>query len=242
MAYGDLCQLGDVKAWLSLGQNPLPNADDALLSRLITAASRFIGSWLGRQVWPPAVWQEVRDGSGGNTLVFANFPVTAVSSLTIDGLAIPAAPAGGGFDAGYRFTETVLSLTGYRFTRRQQNVIVTYTAGYAAVPDDISQACIELVALRYRERTRIGEVSKALAGGETVTFSQKDMSDSTRTLLMPYKAVAPVSGFGRRLAPAGAPVTIAVASSGIPQSGTPILTYTVAAPVDIPASFAGSAV
>jgi hypothetical protein len=58
-----------------------------------------------------------------------------------------------------------------------------------------------LVAQRYRERTRIGEASKALMSGETVTFSQKDMSDDVKTLLAEYRAVAPVSGFARRLAP-----------------------------------------
>ena len=53
----------------------------------------------------------------------------------------------------------------------------------------------------YRERTRIGEVSKSLGSGSTVTFSQKDMSDAVKTLLSQYRAVAPVSGFARRLAP-----------------------------------------
>jgi len=42
----------------------------------------------------------VRDGTGGQSLALANFPVTAVLSLTIDGLAIPSAPADGGWDAG----------------------------------------------------------------------------------------------------------------------------------------------
>ena len=64
-------------------------------------------------------------------------------------------------------------MRGYVFTRRAQNVVVTYTAGYDTVPPDIAQACIELVCQRYRERTRIGEVSKALGGGETVTSRRR---------------------------------------------------------------------
>lgn len=204
MAYGDLTTLADVKAWLQTGQNPFPATDDALLSRLITAASEFIQNWLGRRI-AAADWLEVRDGTGGQLLAFANIPVTAILSLSIDGLTIPPAPApgdvGGGFGAGYSFTPTELALRGYVFTRRPQNVIVTYTAGYSATPPDIAQTCIELVCLRYRERTRIGEVSKSLGGGETVTFSQKDISDAAKTLLAQYRAVAPASGFARRLAP-----------------------------------------
>jgi hypothetical protein len=211
MAYGDLATLADVKAWLQIGQNPFPATDDALLARLITAASRFIESWLQRQV-APGDWLEMRDGTGGQRLVFANFPVSAVLSLSIDGLTIPPAAADGGFGAGYAFTPVELALRGYVFTRRPQNVIVTYTAGYAATPPDVSQACIELVCQRYRERSRTGEVSKALVGGEAVRFSTKDMSDDVKMLLLQYRAVAPATGIVRRLAPtASDPALLAAA-------------------------------
>ena len=202
MASGDLTTLSDVKAWLQTGQNPFPATDDSLLSRLITAASSFIESWMGRQI-ASADWLELRDGTGGQLLAFANFPVTAVLSLSIDGLQIPPARDDGGFGAGYSFTPTELALRGYVFTRRAQNVIVTYTAGYAVTPPDIAQACTELVCWHYRERGHIGEVTKALGGGDTVSFSQKDMSDGVKTLLRQYRAVAPASGFARRLAPTG---------------------------------------
>lgn len=200
MAFSDLCQLADVTAWLQTGQNPFPATDDALLTRLITAASQFIENWLNRQI-AIGDWSEVRDGNGGQRMVFANFPVSAVLSLSIDGIAIPPAPGGGAGGVGYVFSPTELALRGYVFTRRAQNVAVTYTAGYPSVPPDIAQACIDLVAERYRARTRIGEVSKAMMSGETVTFSQTDMSDSVRTLLMQYRVVAPVSAFARVPAP-----------------------------------------
>ncbi len=211
MVFGDLTSLADVKAWLQTGQNAFPATDDALLTRLITAASQFIQTWLGRQI-AASDWQEVRDGNGGHRLAFANYPVTAVLSLTIDGIDIPPAPSDGGFDCGYVFTPIELVLRGYVFTRRSQNVIVTYTAGYMTTPPDVAQACIELVCQRYRERTRIGEVSRALGGGETVTFSQKDMSDDVKLLLAQYRLVAPVSGFVRQAAgTATDPATLAAA-------------------------------
>jgi hypothetical protein len=200
MPFADLTTLADVKAWLQTGAAPFPATDDALLTRLIAAASRFIETWLNRPILS-ADWQETRDGSGGQRLVFANFPVTAVLSLTIDGLTIPPAPPDGGFGPGYTFTATELALRGFVFTRRPQNVIITYTAGYAGVPADIAQACIELVCRRYKERSRIGEVAKARGTSETVTFSQKDISDSIRATLAQYRALAPVSPFARVPAP-----------------------------------------
>ena len=190
MAFGDLTTLADVKAWLQTGQAAFPTGDDALLTRLITASSQYIQTWLNRQI-TSADYLETRDGTGGDRLQFACFPVTAVLSLTIDGQAIPAATSS--CMAGYSFSATQLSLSGYCYNRGAQNVVVSYTAGYSTTPPEIAQACIELVALRYRERTRIGEVSRSLGGVETVTYAQKDMSDAIKTLLQQYRLVAPIA-------------------------------------------------
>jgi len=77
--------------------------------------------------------------------------------------------------------------------RGAQNIVIAYTAGYSTTPPEVAQACIELVALRYRERTRIGEVSRSLGGAETVAYGQKDMSDAIKTLLQQYRLVAPIA-------------------------------------------------
>lgn len=192
--FGDLTTLGDVKAWLKTGQTDFPPTDDALLTRLITAASQYIQSWLNRDL-ALQDWTEVRDGTGGHRLQFSVVPVSAVLSLVIDGVVIPPSPAPSqqGWTAGYAFSQTQLILRGWSFTRRALNVAMTYTAGYATIPPDVAQTCIELVALRYRERTRIGEVSKSMGGQETVSYSQKDMSDPIKTLLLQFRMVAPVS-------------------------------------------------
>ncbi len=195
MAYGDLTTLADVKVWLQTGQSAFPPTDDALLTRLISAASQYIQTWLNCRI-AAADYLEVRDGTGGQRLQFACFPVSAVLSLTIDGIAIPPAPPPSpstGLTAGYVFSPTQLSVRGYYFSRRAQNIVFSYTAGYPATPPEIAQACIELVALRYRQRTRIGEVSRAVGGGETASYSQKDLSAPIETLLQQYRVVAPVA-------------------------------------------------
>lgn len=198
MAYGDLTTLADVKAWLQTGQSAFPVTDDALLTRLITAASQFIESWLNRRI-VQSDYMEVRDGTGGDRLQFASFPVSSVVSLTIDDIAIP--PCMSTRTAGYVFSPTQLVVRGFRFTQRPQNVVVIYRAGFSTVPPEIAQACIELVALRYRDRSRIGEVSRALGSGETVAYSQKDISDPIRAMLQQYRAVAPVTFYPPMPAP-----------------------------------------
>jgi hypothetical protein len=206
----DLCILANVKEWLRTGADPLPTTDDAMLARLITAASAFVESWLSRPIGL-ANWQEVRDGMGGeraNRMVLAVTPVVAVQSLTIDRIAIqpvpplqPAPPSAqpGTFSstAGYLFTPTELVLRGFRFERGTANVVVQYTAGYYPIPADLEQATIELVVRKYRERTRIAERSRSLGGTQTVsystvTFSMNSLATDVQVLLSKYQQVAPL--------------------------------------------------
>ena len=205
MAFGDLTTLADVKAWLQMGQGPFPVVDDALLVRLITAASQYIQAWLNRQI-ASTDYVEICDGTGGQRMQFGCFPVTAVASLTIEGqLVLPATATSSG---GYSFSSTQLVLRDYTFTRGTQNVVVTYTAGYLTTPPEIAQACIELVALRYRERARIGEISRSLGGAETVNYSQKDLSDGIKTLLQQYRLVSPIGSIRPIMASTGTDTAI----------------------------------
>jgi hypothetical protein len=205
MASGDLTTLSDVKAWLQTGQNAFPTTDDALLTRLITAVSQYIQTWLNRQL-AMTDYVEVRDGTGGHRLQFACFPVVGVLSLTIDGQPVP--PAQSTLAAGYSFSSTQLAVHGYRFNRGIQNIALVYTAGYPTTPPEIAQACIEFVSLRYRERTRIGEVSRSLGAAETVSYLQKDMSDAIKTLLQQYRLVAPVNATFAAVATTGTDAAI----------------------------------
>jgi hypothetical protein len=185
MNSNDLTTLENFKAWIGLDNNP---KDDAVLSRLITACSMFIQSWCNR-VFASANYTDTISGEHTNVVFLQNVPITAVSSVMINGNAVPAASTVNG--VGYVFGSNQVMVNGYRFPRGYNNITISYTAGYATIPFDIEQACIELCALRYRERDRIGQVSKSLAG-EVVAFSQKDMSDDIKTLLQQYKRVVPV--------------------------------------------------
>lgn len=194
---GSLTTLADVKGWLRL----TAATDDALLTRLITAQSARIETYCSR-TFASQAYTDTYDGKDTTALPFDNFPVTAVSSVTIDGVPIPASPAPTSLNPyvpGYRFSETMLSLIGggfpfgtYRFNRGYQNVIVAYTAGYSAnaIPAELAQACIELVSIRYREIDRIGQQSKSI-GGETVSFFKGDLPASVVGMLQPYRRVVP---------------------------------------------------
>jgi hypothetical protein len=218
MAFIDLTTLADVRTWLQATTTTLPHTDDLLLSRLITSASEFIQNWLNRNI-TSTDYEEVRDGTGGQQFVFANFPVTAVASVIIAGQTIPAVPPPQGLSqgppapptpvtvgwyggpAGYLFSPTKLVIVGYAVPRWPLCVQLQYTAGYPSVPFDLAQACIEMVANRYRvERDHPGIVSTVMQPATTVSYSQKDMNDNVKSILWKYRAVAPVSSQSRVMA------------------------------------------
>ncbi|MBV8061460.1 MAG: phage head-tail connector protein [Alphaproteobacteria bacterium] len=187
MAAGDLTSLANVKSWLNISSTD----HDADLTRLISACSGFMQQWMNR-TFAVSSYNEVRNGPGISTvMVTANYPLISVSSVTIDGVSIPV--ANGTFNSqGYTFDQRNIYLAGgYSFARGKANVLISYTAGYATLPLEIEQACIETVGSRWRERDRIGMASKALAG-ETTAFSLKDFPAQVITLMNNYKKVIPL--------------------------------------------------
>jgi hypothetical protein len=137
-----------------------------------------------------ADYTEALDGHGTARIQLANFPITAVASLSVDGVVIPPA-SGPPYALGYVFNDTMVSLYGFKFCRGYGNVQIAYTAGYASVPADIEQAVIDWISIKYRELERTGQVSKSIAG-EVITFFTGDMPKTVQTLLLQFRSVSPI--------------------------------------------------
>jgi hypothetical protein len=183
MATGDLISLADVKAYLG---GDLQSNDDAVLSRLITAASAFIVTACSRPIAQQA-FTETYDGKGNGRLYLRQTPVASVASLTIDDIAVEQATVPG--EPGWRLNGNVILLFGHWFHRSLANVTVTYTAGYATPPADIVEAVAELVGLRYRGRDRLGKTSESMGGMATTSYAQKDVSPFIASVIARYSRV-----------------------------------------------------
>jgi hypothetical protein len=195
-----LCQLSDLKLWLGIANA----ADDEILGSIVTNISTQIHTVLRRDALLSASYTETYDGSGTPTQALLHYPITAVSSLKINNTSIMA--SSDGVQTGYTFDQYVLKLIGIGemwqatpgyygapgvFLKGFQNVVVTYTAGYAEIPNDISQACIDWCAFRYRMRAAIGLKSKHLATGESVVFVDG--------VAIPAEAMAVLKHYKRRI-------------------------------------------
>jgi hypothetical protein len=201
----DLTNLANLKASLFAGQATPPTTDDPLLQRMISAVSAFMQEWagynvqLGRMIGSTTYNEEfdaVDDGMGwpARTLykILVTYPpIQSVSSVTIDGFAIP---SGGDAvaKAGYFFDPVAadaILVNGYwPMARGKKTVLATYVGGYPLIPYDLEQACIEMVSIRYRELKpeRQGVRSVSMAGA-TTSYIVSDLTPSAKAALQPYK-------------------------------------------------------
>ncbi len=183
----DLTTLDNVKAWLP--DMASVTTSDALLSRLITAASQAVCVYTGRLGFDVEAYSELYDGRARPFIMLRQWPALEVTSVFVSAhyqpltCALEPPVAGGGAQK--------LTLNGGFFPCGMSNVTVSYTAGYASTPPDVEQAVIELVGERFRARERIGLSAKTLGGQETTGFVTKAFNDTIAALLAPYRRVIP---------------------------------------------------
>lgn len=76
----------------------------------------------------------------------------------------------------------------YTFSLADAGTIIGIT--YSYTPEDLRQGVIDLVGWHFRNRDRIGMVSRSMGGQETTMFSQKCLGETSLSMLQPYKSVA----------------------------------------------------
>jgi hypothetical protein len=160
-----LASLEAVKTFLRIGEASLTAEETAELERQINDASAWFASRCGRDFLRREYVDQV-DGRGGSVLYLAGAPVSEVTSVTVDGVEIPAAASE--VESGWQLVgEDQLVLNGYRFTAGTRNVVVRYLAGWPVeeIPADLAGAVLQLVALRWKEGGRGGAVTQSVAGG-----------------------------------------------------------------------------
>lgn len=191
MAASDLVQLAEVKTWLNIPSGI--TTDDTLLSSLISQMSEWVDNYCGRNLFS-TTYQEIRDGLGGVRIHFRQWPVTAVASLYVDGVSIPASTGylTGPPTPGFIFTDKFLTLVGgYSFGRGKANVVVNFTAGYSIIPNELVWAAKQLIALRYRNRNFVGKTSQNLGGQSSNYFTSDEATPDVLRVLDSYRRFVP---------------------------------------------------
>ncbi|HVJ09269.1 MAG TPA: hypothetical protein VM554_12885 [Acidisarcina sp.] len=189
----DLTTLANVKGWAPIATTTV--SDDALLTRLISSCSQdFLRATLRPDLLETS-YSEVHMGDGATRITLWHWPIVAVATLKINGVAVPAsidkmAP-------GYYIDQDIdperiyqLYLIGQTFTDGAP-IAISYSAGYATVPADIEQAVIDWVVYRYKGRPNTGTVRRRSTEGEDVQVEQVDAPPTTLSVIERYRRCLP---------------------------------------------------
>jgi hypothetical protein len=205
-AGGDLTTLAAVKRVLKIAVSDV-SSDDSLAPLITSMSARFKQETM-RDILL-ADYVEVRDGNGTKAMEPRQYPVVAVTLAKIDEVEVPAQPAysagetppygwvliddrveiESGFPYGLPYPDGGIAGDAQPaiFRKGNGNVTLEYSAGYATVPADIDQAVAKWVAYEYRSWDRLGQRSKALDGGGSVSYMTEDAPPDVQAVIDRYK-------------------------------------------------------
>lgn len=191
-----LTTLADCKAYLGV----TGTSEDAVLTELIVGIEETIAQASGRQRVPgrnpfeSVAATEYYDGPGRPTLVLRRRPVTVVSAVKVDqagyyGQGPQAFPSGSAWTVGEHYAVPRLDASeqnggmlislGGCWPLGTGNVLVTYTAGYATIPDDLTLLVHMLANIMYRGLKRGGPIVGETFGKYSYRLLTDSVSKST---------------------------------------------------------------
>jgi len=155
--------------------------DDNLLTRLINSVTDYIENTCGRRFADTTYTDELYSGDADFELILKQYPLTATQAVSVKVADVLLAAA----DYYTIQPEGVLHKNS-GWTRGIQNIKVTYSAGFAVIPSDLEQACIELVGLTYK-RGKNAELRSETIGSYAVTYADIKASPVVAQTLELYK-------------------------------------------------------
>lgn len=170
------CTTADVEEYSGIARSSLKDMWSEIVEGLIN--ERYGGTSIGST----AQHTESYDGSGTDTLYLDHFPVTSVSSLSIDSVNIDSSSYVT-YEAGYiKLVHGGVSelydaagLSYSRFPVGQKNVAVVYTAGEALIPSKVRWAAILMVTVIANMYNRAGsDASLSFDFGSSGNVGEQD--------------------------------------------------------------------
>ena len=178
--------------------------DDSLLAELIAEIDAKAKLIMGGRIVESTVYANARiDGSGRDELLLPQFPVTALSDVRManDYAFADATVLVEDDDYTYDPDSGIITHLSGVWSEGVRNVRLTFTAGYATVPDDLIEAASHCVADRYTRAKQLASgqsqaelVSESLSGGR----SESHRSDMDPQWNIPATAVAVFKQYRKR--------------------------------------------
>ncbi len=158
--------------------------DDNLLTRQINAVTDYIESYCGRRFKDTTYTDEYYDGDGETDLILKQFPITDTAEISITFVSDDVETAVDNDDLEFYNDEGMIYYP--RWPRGRKNIKITYSAGYATIPADLAQACIELVATIHNRRKTGGAKSESI-GDYSITYGDLEASPLAQKVIDFYR-------------------------------------------------------
>ena len=146
----DLTTVAAVKSELGVPDN---SGDDFLATAITQVSSAIIG-YCNRVFAQEAVQETFwMNNAKAEMLCLSRYPISSVSSITVDGTALDLSLLDYDSLTGFAF---LIDSSGNPTTWQAMKIVVSYTGGYPAggVPYQVERACIDVVKARHFSRTR----------------------------------------------------------------------------------------
>lgn len=182
-----LTDLATTKSFLKV----TTTTDDDIISTLINACSTAIENYCRRSFYQQTYTNEYYDGTGTRWLNLKNYPVQSVSQVTQNTIVVDPSSYVVKNDSGvlvrigpYPNTFSGMSITRFQtiWVPGDYSIQVSYTAGYATIPDDLAHACRVYVKSIYN--SDVANFSTTFSDG--FVFKADAMPTQVRLMLAPY--------------------------------------------------------
>jgi hypothetical protein len=189
----DLTTLALVKAYANI--TGTDSGRDAVLEDLIDGATAAMELYMGRVIGSTAYTSEKLDGTGNDVLMLRQWPVTTFTSLYEGTTVVDSAYYEVDLAAGLVYAISgsgwVSDGIGGAWTPGRRNYSANYTAGYAAIPEDIANACVRQVTLEWKRSgikgDRIGVSSTQLGDGSTAGYRDGQWAEGVEDVMRAYR-------------------------------------------------------
>lgn len=148
------------------------NDPDPVVDTLRGYAKAVIDSVIGRTLEAEAGISETLDGKTDRILFLSKWPVTAVGSVTEDGIALTEDVDFVWYDDG-RLVRGSLDYD-WRWTHKRKGVVVSYDAGYATIPTDVSLVATRIAGRLFQAGAAYASIPASASGIRSISLDGSD--------------------------------------------------------------------
>jgi len=192
LAANALTSVSNVKEYLGITSTTY----DTLIEQFINRVSDYMERYCRRNFKKTTFIQKY-DGDGTSSLVLRNYPIESIEYVkitkyptaeftTLYEADLQVDKVAGKISIAPRIGAVATPIAVQIFAVGHQNIEVKYVAGYTAIPDDLEEICIELVARKFKARGKEAISSEGI-GGYSVSYFKVDIPEDIKQALNLFK-------------------------------------------------------